>query len=107
MLPTRLTRVVDSATGEGIPGVTFVLITEEFSVADFVWDREQIYALGTTDRNGEFQLERLLEFSTDARLIPYSVVISADGYLPIELDGFVVDGDTDNPLFLTIYLKRA
>lgn len=100
-------RILDSVTNAGIPDVTFVLISEDFSVADFVWDSEQIYALGTTDRNGEFQLDRLLEISTDARTVPYSVVIRAEGYLPIEADGFVVDDQTDNPLYLTIYLRRS
>jgi len=95
-------RILDSETGEGISDVTFMLISEDFSVADFAWDAEQIYALATTDRNGEFQLERLLELSTEAVPVPYSVIIRADGYLPIELDGFVVDAETDNPLFLEI-----
>ena len=99
-------RILDVDTGSGIPGVTFVLISEDFSVADFVWDSEQIYAFATTDRNGFFQMERPLEISTDAVSIPYSVVISADGYLPIEADGFVVDSETDNPLTLTIYLTK-
>ena len=99
-------QIMDVDAGTGIPGVTFVLISEDFSVADFVWDSEQIYALATTDRNGFFQMERLLEISTETRSVPYSVVISADGYLPIEADGFVVDGDTENPLNLTIYLTK-
>jgi len=98
--------IIDTDTGRGIPGVTFVLLTEEFSVADFVWDSEQIFALATTDRNGFFEVDRLLEISTEARSIPYSVVIQAEGYLPITQDGFVVDAETENPLELTIYLTR-
>lgn len=100
-------RIVDSVTNEGVADVTFVMISEDFSVVDFIWDSEQIYAIGTTDRNGNFELDRLLELSTDDRIVPYSVMIRADGYLPVELDGFVVDAETDNPLNLTIFLKRS
>lgn len=98
--------ILDVDTGQGIPGVTFVLISEDYSVADFTWDAEQIYATATTDRNGFFQMDRLLEISDDTRTIPYSVVISAEGYLPVEADGFVVTEETENPLELTIYLTR-
>lgn len=98
--------ILNTDTGQGISGVTFVMISEDFSVADFVWDAEQVYAMATTDRNGFFQFERLLEISTDEATVPYSIVISADGYLPIEQDGFVVDEETDNPLTLTIYLLK-
>ncbi|MEO0565569.1 MAG: carboxypeptidase-like regulatory domain-containing protein, partial [Chloroflexota bacterium] len=97
-------RIVDNETNKGIPGVTFVLISEDFSVIDFIWDSTQVYAIGTTDRNGEFALDRLMQLSDDTITIPYSVVIQADGYLPIELDGFVVNDETPNPLYLTIHL---
>lgn len=96
----------DVDTEQGIPGVTFVLISEDFSVADFTWDAEQIYAMATTDRNGFFQMDRPLEISDDTRTVPYSVMISAEGYLPVEADGFVVNEETENPLELIIYLTR-
>ncbi len=98
--------ILDVDTGQGIPGVTFVLISEDFSVADFVWDSEQIYALATTDRNGFFQLDRNLEISTDERSVPYSVVVNADGYVPVGADGFVVNAETPNPFEITIYLTK-
>jgi hypothetical protein len=92
-------RILDANTGQGIPGVTFVLLGEEFSVEDFLWDQEQIYALSITDRNGRFQLDRLLELD-----VPYSVIIVAEGYLPILADGVTVTAESPNPLELTIYL---
>jgi hypothetical protein len=36
----------------------------------------------------------------------YSVVVAADGYLPITQDGVLITGTEDNPLELTIYLTR-
>lgn len=94
-------QLIDAATGEGISGLTFILISEDFSVADFTWEQEQIYALATTDLNGRFQLDRLLQFDD-----PYSVIIAGRGYIPISADGVIVDADTPNPLEIIIYLVR-
>ncbi len=79
-------QIVDADSGEGIEGATFVLISEDFSVADFVWDAEQIYALAIADRNGRFEVDRPLEFDA-----PYSLYVLAEGYLPITQDGFLVN----------------
>ena len=76
---------MDGATGQGVEGATFVLISEDFSVADFAWRQEQIYALAITDQNGNFEVDRPLEFDA-----PYSVYVLAEGYLPISQDGFAV-----------------
>jgi hypothetical protein len=94
-------QIIDADTREGIPGVTFVLIGEEFSVSDFVWDQSQVYALAVTDRSGRFQLDRPLQLEA-----PYSVIIHASGYLPISRDGFELDDETPNPLDLTIEMIR-
>ncbi|MEQ8677941.1 MAG: trypsin-like peptidase domain-containing protein [Aggregatilineales bacterium] len=94
-------QIVDADTQQGIPGVTFILISEEFSVEDFTWLATQVYSLAVTDRNGRFQLDRPLQFDA-----PYSVMISAQGYLPISADGVVVDEDTPNPLEIQIPLTR-
>ncbi len=94
-------QIVDSETDKGLPGVSFILISEDYSVADFEWDQEQVYAISTTDRNGNFQLDRLLQYDT-----PYSLVIYAEGYLPITQDGIMVDTDIENPLEVRIPLTR-
>lgn len=78
-------QIVDGATGQGIEGATFVLISEDFSVADFAWRQEQIYALAITDQNGNFEVDRPLEFDA-----PYSVYVLAEGYLSISQDSFAV-----------------
>lgn len=99
-------QILDADTRRGISGVTFVLISEDFSVSDFDWNQNKIYALAVTDQNGFFELERPLEYSTDDRQIAYSVVIAANGYQPISADGIKVTTETKNPLELVIYLSR-
>ena len=94
--------IYDAETGQGISGITFLLITEDYSVADFEWRQDQIYAIATTDRNGNFQVDRLLDFDT-----PYSVIVAAEGYLPITADGFELDRTMPNPFDLVIPLTRG
>ena len=91
--------VIDAATQIGIPNITIILIREDFSISDFVWDQEQVFAIATTDRNGDFQFDRLLSLDT-----PYSLAIEASGYLPITVDGFELDAESLNPLIITIEL---
>lgn len=81
-------QIVDADTGLGIEGASFVLISEDFSIADFRWDASQVYALAITDREGRFEVDRPL--ALDA---PYSVYIISEGYLPITADGFLIDAE--------------
>ena len=76
-------KVVDAATQVGLPSVTIVLISEDYAASEFVWSQEQVFDQTTTDRNGDFQFGRSLEFGT-----PYSMVIEAGGYLPLAADEF-------------------
>jgi hypothetical protein len=99
-------QVLDADTGLGIPGVTLVLLSEEFSVEDFLWDQNQVYAQAVTDRNGRFQIDRPLQLSVGENTIAYSVIIVAQGYLPITQDGLTVTPETENPLELTIELTH-
>jgi hypothetical protein len=96
-------QILDADTRQGISGVTFILISENFSVSEFVreWNQDMVYALAITDEHGEFELDRPLQFDA-----PYSVVIAAAGYLPITADGVEITAETILPLNLTIYLTR-
>lgn len=94
-------RIFDADTGVGISGATFVVITEEFSAADFTrdWLQTQVYAIAVTDRSGRFFIDRPL-----LSAVPYSVHITAQGYLPISADAFRVSdaaGTLDLPIFMT------
>lgn len=99
-------KILDADTRQGIPGVSFILISKDFSVAEFEWRQDQVYSWATTDSNGIFELGRPLEFSTETQAVAYSAIIIADGYLPITADGIEVTPDSDNPLSLVIYLSR-
>ena len=68
--------------------MTIVLINEAFAASEFEWRDEQVFALATTDRNGDFQFARPLAFDTF-----YSVVIEADGYIPHAADEFAFGAD--------------
>ncbi len=95
--------ILDAVTNQGIPGATVFIITEDFSAADFTrdWQQDQIFDLSVTDSSGFFQIDRLLQPG-----IQYSIVIVAQGYLPITADAveFVPD---DNPVDIPIYLTRG
>ncbi len=93
--------VLDAETRIGIPNVSVIIISEDFSVSDFTWLQSQIYTLTVTDRNGRFQLERPLLFG-----LPYSVIVVADGYLTVSADGVKVDAETDNPLEVVIVMTK-
>ncbi len=94
-------RIIDGDSGAGLPGINFVLITEDYSIADFEWLQHQIFATARTDRNGDFEVERLLQRDT-----PYSVIINADGWLPLVADGYEFDAGAPNPIELIIPLTR-
>lgn len=97
-------QILDAATGLGVPGASFILISDQFSVADFLAERnmEQVFALAVTDRLGRFEIERPLSFDA-----PYSVLILADGYLPIQADGVIIERNTPLPIDMTITLSRG
>jgi hypothetical protein len=101
-------RILDSSTLQGIPGVTLLLISKDYSVDEFsaVWDQVQLYAVAVTDRNGYFEIDRPLEISTEENSVAYSALVAVRGYLPISGDGLTVDETTANPLDVTYYLTR-
>lgn len=99
-------QVIDADTREGIAGVSFIVISEDYSVDDFeaLWDSDQIFARAITDRNGRFVIERPLEIGNPA--IYYSIYITARGYLPVKADGFAVTDEMPNPLEVVVPLTR-
>ncbi len=100
-------RILDADTGQGIAGVTVFVVSDLFSAADFLtsWDQTQIYGTGITDRAGEFQVDSPL-----FRDVLYSIVIVADGYLPVTADGVELNEEThpnEDPVQIELYLTRG
>ena len=93
--------VIDAATQKGISGITIVLISEDYAASEFEWRAEQVVDLATSDRSGAFLFPRPLAFDT-----PYSVVIEADGYIPMAADGFTFTRGQPNA-DITIELVRG
>ncbi len=94
-------RVLDAATLNGISSVTIVLISEDYAANEFEWRADQVFATTITDRNGNFQFARPLVADT-----PYSVIVAADGYLPLAADSFQYDAD-QRAADITIELVRG
>ncbi|MEZ4667062.1 MAG: trypsin-like peptidase domain-containing protein [Anaerolineae bacterium] len=99
-------QILDRETHRGIAGVSIVIIGAEFSVEEFEWQQNQVFAIATTDSEGVFMVDRPLEFSTPTQTVAYSAIIAADGYLPLSADGIEVTVSTPNPLDIVLYLSR-
>lgn len=99
-------RIIDAETGRGIPGALFIMLLVEFSVEDFLWDESQILATSLADEDGFFQLPALLERGPVDDPLLYSLLVRADGYLPMSADGIAVTTETESPLELIIELNR-
>lgn len=94
-------QILNADTNVGVPGVSLLLLSEQFSVEDFESRSDQLYAMTTTDRQGRFQFNRPLAYDA-----PYSIIITAEGFLPLTADGFQMTEDNPNPFDMTIYLTR-
>jgi hypothetical protein len=99
-------RILDSQTGEGIPGAMFILLLPEFSVEDFLWDESQVLEISLADADGFFQLPDLLPRGSMQEPILYSFLVRADGYLPLNVDGLAVSLATESPLDLVVEMHR-
>jgi hypothetical protein len=95
--------IVDAETGEGIAGAMFIVLRAEFAVEDFVWDEDQVFASSVADAEGRFEIPTRLTGGED---VYYSVVISAEGYLPITADGIGITDDTDDPLYMRVEMNK-
>jgi S1-C subfamily serine protease len=99
-------RVIDSATGAGISNVAVLLVSEDFSVAEFTtdWLQTQLYAQSITDRAGRFEIDRTL-----LRDALYSIVFIKDGFVPVTADGVEINEETrptNDPIDLVVEMTR-
>jgi S1-C subfamily serine protease len=94
-------QIVDAETGRGIPGVSFIVLKPAVDTRDFTWQISEILDLSFSDSDGQFSLSRLLP-----RDDTYSIIVIAQGYLPVSTDGLKIDEKTPSPLILNIELNR-
>ncbi|MGQ9583784.1 MAG: S1 family peptidase [Anaerolineae bacterium] len=98
-------QITDAYTGRGIPGAFFAVLQPGTTVEEFVdsgGDDSLIYSFGRADRNGYYRLSTPL-----ARGEYYSLIIGAQGYIPILEDDVFVPEDTESPLELKVELELA
>jgi len=99
-------RIVDAETEQGIPGAMFIVLQSEYSVEDFLWDRAQVLGASLADSEGHFRIPVLLPRGTTDEPLLYSVVVRAEGYLPVSADGIAAIEDTSSPLEMEVRLSR-
>ena len=83
-------RVVDSYTLKPIQGAVFVFLQKGVTIDDFINNPQEnmLLSYGETDRNGLFTCEYVPIGAS------YSIMVLADGYLPIaEDDGIEIPAD--------------
>lgn len=98
--------IYDAETGQGISGAMFIVLEPEYSVEDFTWDQSQVLGTSTADSEGRFQVPLLVPRGTEDEPVLYSVLVQAEGYLPVSADGIEVGDTTPSPVDLTIRLTR-
>ena len=96
-------RIIDSFTFDPIPGAAFVVLQSGVSVYDFLNDPQDnmILAYGEADRDGLFICDYIPGGGS------YSVIVVADGYMPIMEDDAIVlpDGWAEDIDLGDIYLE--
>lgn len=75
--------VVDSLTGEGIPGAMVAVLDVALESPQFTWNESEIQAMAITDQTGRFELPKGL-----ARSNYYTFYVFAEGYITIVEDNF-------------------
>lgn len=97
-------RITDAETGLGIPGAMFIVLKPEFSVEDFLWDQEQVLGTSLADSGGYFQVPVLLARGAEDEQLLYSVLVRAEGYMPLDADGIAVTQFTESPIDISVEL---
>jgi hypothetical protein len=99
-------RILDNESQQGIAGAMFIMLLPEFSVEDFLWDENQILAVSLADEDGFFQLPALLQRGTLDTPVLYSMLVRADGYLPMSADGIPITDQTESPFEIVVEMSR-
>jgi len=101
-----LGRITDAATGQGIPGAMFIVLRPEYSVEDFTWSQSEVLGTSLADSQGFYQVPVLLPRGTEDEPMLYSILVRAEGYLPVSADAIPVAQDTASPVEINAELSR-
>jgi hypothetical protein len=99
-------QITDAENGEGIPGAMFIVLQSEFSIEDFLWTQSQVLGVSLADSQGRYQLPVLLPRGTEDEPLLYSVLVRAEGYLPVNADGIAVIDSTESPVEINVELSH-
>ena len=84
----------------------FIVLQPEFSVEDFLWESTQIFDTSLADNAGRFQIPSLLPRGAVDEPLLFSVLVRAEGYLPISADGITVAAETASPVEINVEMSR-
>lgn len=99
-------RIIDTETGKGIPGALFIVLKPEFSIEDFLWDQSQVLGMSLADNQGYYQVPQLLPRGDEDEPLLYSILVQAEGYMPVNADGIVIGQNTASPVEINVKLTR-
>jgi len=96
--------VVDQDSGKPIEGALVIILKPGITVQQFADDdfaQDDAYTWSETNSKGEFILPDPL-----TRNVEYSLVVSAEGYQLLGVDGFAITDDLEEPISLDIQLVQ-
>jgi hypothetical protein len=96
--------VVSASSGQPIDGALVFILVPGVTVQEWVdadYPDSDVYTGAETNSRGEFTLADPMERNTE-----YSVVVVAEGFQPLTVDGFVIGDDLEAPVFLEIELAE-
>lgn len=92
--------ITDLDTGRPIPGAAFLVLMPGITLDTFQWTEAELYTSDEADRNGYYELPRLL-----ARGECYTMIIGAEGYWMYGEDDVCIDADVASVIDLPVRLE--
>jgi len=96
--------VVSASSGQAIEEALVLILVPGVTIDEWIdadYPDSDVYTGAETNSRGEFTLADPLE-----RNVEYALVVVADGYQPLAVDGFVIGDDLEAPVFLEIELAQ-
>ena len=96
--------VVSASSGQAIEDALILILVPGVTIDDWIeadYPDSDVYTGAESNSRGDFTLADPLE-----RNVEYALVVVADGYQPLAVDGFVIGDDLEAPVFLEIELAQ-